>query len=195
MRRRYSIPLVVIAIAVAHLFGGAIPAVIVGALGVAFIVAQLFGWNPSAALGATAYDRTRAGISAVWLAGIGILYHNFLVANWSDNAYLWLVLIGDAFFLLGILFAAATLLPVRTVQRPLYWLGIGALWVLGVVATAMLLYALVIIPFQGYSGRQVFISHLLGLFSLLPSLYLVGYLLPRRRAGSEPEASPLLTSE
>ena len=188
MRRLYPVVLTLIFIAIAYLFAGSMPAIAAAVIGGLVTIALAMGWNPPALLGTDGFSRVKAGISAAWLAVIGVAYNSFLVANWSDNAYLWLALIGDTLILLATIFALA-MLPIGRIQRPLYWFGIGALWVLGVVASALLVFALIIIPFQGYSDRQVMLSHVEGLLLLVPSIGVLGYWLPRWRQDKPAEAA------
>ena len=120
-------------------------------------------------------SQSLAAVSALWLAALGLFYLLVLVANWSDNAYLWLFMIGALLILVSIPFALAALLPYNNFRRIVIWLSIGLLWLFGAFSSVMLIGALFIIPSQHYPTPQVFVSHLVGLLVLLPTLFFVGY--------------------
>lgn len=118
---------------------------------------------------------------------MGLIFNTLLVANSSDNAYLGIALMGFAFFLLGVVFLLSAALP-EGIRRAIYSIGLGLFWLIGALPVLMVISALVIIPsqgyntpFQGYNTNQVFISHLLALMLLVPSLLVIGFVLPSGR--------------
>ena len=110
------------------------------------------------------------GGSALLLSGVATLYLKVLVADWGDNAYLWLAFIGYALFPIIVVFAVATLLPHDAFRRIVVALGVAFTFAFGVISVLALVQALIVIPSQNYRTNQVFISHLAGLVTLLPAL-------------------------
>lgn len=123
--------------------------------------------------------RRNSLLSALILAGLGLLFLNVLVVNGNDNAYLWVALIGNGLLLASVPFAFAAALPPGPVQRMVTRSGVVLVWLLGIFGTVLLGLGLVIVVMQRPWQAQVFVSHLAGLVLLVPSVLLVGYRLNR----------------
>ncbi len=121
--------------------------------------------------------RLLTALGAVALVALGVVFMRVLVANTSDNAYLWLALIGLLLFLPAAPFALATLLPERAGRRLVVRIGLWLLIGVAVLAGVLLIFSLAIIPSQGYDyDPRVFRNHLIGFVVLavtLPVLYVV----------------------
>ncbi len=188
MRQRYPLVITVVLTAIAYLFAGNIPAAAAFVLGMLVTAALAFEWSPLAFLGEESFSRTKAGISAASLTTLGLTFTSVLIGDFANNDYFWIAIIGNTLILLGTLFALA-MMPVGRLQRPLYLFGIGALWVLGLVAPALLLIGMIALFFQETSSGQAMLSHIGALLLLLPSVYMLGYWLPRWRSQDPPEAA------
>ena len=97
------------------------------------------------------------------------------MANWSDNAYLALALIGAALAATAVPFALAALLPCGSRRRVVLILGIASLRVVGALGALVLVASLVANRSRNYrDGTPLFVRHLVGLILVLATLYLAG---------------------
>src|ERR1051325_302327 len=119
--------------------------------------------------------RHLAFVSFIWLALVGAAFLTVLVANWNDNAYIDLALIGVALVISSIPFGIAAFLNHSTVYRLAVPFGKGLIWIISALGLFILIQSLIIIPSQSYPTNRVFISHLLGLVLLIPTTFFVGY--------------------
>ncbi|GEM_PF-3658615 len=115
----------------------------------------------------------------MWTAALFPVYTRVLVLDPSDNAYLWLRMIGPAMMPAAVAFALCAALPWRPARLSLWWAGLGMAGLSGGLGLLVLLFALAIIPFQHYPTGTVFMAHSAGFVILALSLYLLLRRLPR----------------
>jgi hypothetical protein len=119
-------------------------------------------WRPSRTVIAL------VGLGLLLLAG---LFLGVLVANWADNAYLDLAMIGVLLVLASSPFILAAILPDHWSRRILLYLGVGVLCVVGLLGAAILINSLLVIPSQDYRhDPRVLGRHLIALVVLSPSV-------------------------
>jgi hypothetical protein len=122
-------------------------------------------------------------VSAAVLAAVATVFLRVLTRDHGDNAYLWLYLIGAALPLGCGPFLIATALPRGRLRRGIVALGVAIVALIGVLGTALIVLALLIIPSQAYQSHWVLVSHLAGLLLLAPSvLFVIIRHRPRRAA-------------
>jgi hypothetical protein len=115
------------------------------------------------------------------LAGI---FLGILVANWADNAYLDLAIIGVLLILSSTPFMLAAILR-HSARRILLYLGVGVLCVVGLLSATMLISSLLVIPSQDYRyDPRVFGRHLIALVVLVPAI--LGVMVLLVRSGQKP---------
>jgi len=120
-------------------------------------------------------SRLTTAVSFGWLLGLGLIFLAVLVRDDDDNAYLFLVMVGAALGFVSAPFALATVLPHGIMRRLVVRGAIVLLWIAGAFSVLWLVVSLLIIPSQDYDGNEVFLSHLVGLLLLLPTLFVIGY--------------------
>ncbi len=120
-----------------------------------------------------------AALGALWIGAAAALYLYLLVANWSDNAYIGIALIGFALEPVGVLWTLAALLPYGGARRIAVLAAAALLWLVGLLGLIILVPSIAIIPSQPYPTNQVLISHLAALAALLATLVFPGWLFRR----------------
>jgi hypothetical protein len=177
---------------IAFLVGALVASFVLGpllALPTAFVVvAAAFLVKRSGALqGGKQLPRLCAAASASLMVGLGIFFIKVLVANPSDNAYLWIALLGVLLGVVGVPFGLAAIAPRGPLKGVLAQIGVGLVWTVGAPGALLLLSGAPIylistrgVPPGGFVDSRVAINHLLGFLALLPVLWLVGYHWPRQ---------------
>lgn len=144
----------------------------------------------SGALAAThRLPRRIPAASAGLLAALSLGFLNILVASPTDNAYLWIALLGVLLGAMAVPFALAAVAPAGAVRGWLARIGIALVWCLGVPGALVLLLGaplyLLSSP-RGVPGTfvddRVAVNHVLASLALLAAVWLVGYYWPRRGA-------------
>jgi hypothetical protein len=125
-----------------------------------------------------------------------LLATSALVANPSDNAYLWLMCFGVLLLGIAIPFALAAGVPWQRIRCGLAQVGVGLVWGVGVPAALLLL---AVGPLHLLSGpfvprtsvdQRVIVHHTVGGLALGAAIWLVGYRWPRRSSRSGPGSPP-----
>lgn len=177
---------------VAFLAGALVASFLLGpglALPVALtVVAAAFLARRSGALqGGKQLPRWHAAASAAVLAGLGVFFVKVLVANPSDNAYLWIAGLGLLLAVIAVPFGLAAIAPRGPLQGMLAQVGIALVWTVGGPGAVLLLVGGPIyllssrgVPPGGFVDGRVAVNHLLGCLALVPVLWLVGYHWPRQ---------------
>ncbi len=94
-------------------------------------------------------------------------------ADYGDNAYLYIPWIGFWPIAVSVPFALATVLPEGGLRRIVVLLGVAVLLLFGGLSSLGLIGSLAIIPSQDYPTSQAFVSHLLGLRTLVSVVFVV----------------------
>jgi hypothetical protein len=137
--------------------------------------------------GAASLTRGSAAASMLLVSGLGCFLLAVLVANRSDNAYLWIALLGMLLVVAGLPFGLAAVAPFEGLRRSLTRVGLVLVWGIGAPGLLLLLIGgplyLVSTPgaFPGgaVDGRVV-LNHVVGSVLLLIVLWIVGYYWPTR---------------
>jgi hypothetical protein len=129
------------------------------------------------------HSRPLAALIALWLLALAGLLLRVLIANWSDDAYLGMALVGTALLVASGLFLLAALLPGTT---PVRVASLGGLVVIGVVCvmsglSARALVAALATHNVDQPGSAVLWRQIVGLAVVLPSLAGILVLLRRQR--------------
>ena len=152
------------------------------------VVAAAFVVRRSGALqGGKQLSRGHAAASAALMVALGLVFNRVLVANPSDNAYLWIAALGLLLGVVGVPFGLAAIAPRGSLRGVLAQTGIVLAWTVGGPGALLLLvggplYLLSsrgVLP-GGFVDGRVAINHLLGFVSLVPVLWLAGYHWPRQ---------------
>ncbi len=125
-------------------------------------------------------DRATLGGTAAGLLLLGAFFLQVLVADSSDNAYFYLFALGMALLIAALPFVLAALMPGGAPRRMTARLALGFLSVVGLPGLVLLIFAVLLIPFQNYESSQVLVSHVLGLVLLLAALIAMIFLYRRR---------------
>lgn len=139
--------------------------------------------------GADRLARPAAALSAALVAGTGLLFMAVLVANPSDNAYLWIWLLGWLLVAIAVPFALAAMLPAGAARRWIARAAVALVWGVGLAGALLLLlgaplYLLssaALLP-GGRVDERVAPNHVLGSLLLVALVWLAGSYLPRRPA-------------
>jgi len=123
-------------------------------------------------------SRVQALLSGFWLVLLGVIFQQVLVANWSDNAYLWIALVGFGLYPAGVLFIIAGLLPYSVVRTVVRYIAQGLLWFVGGLGLMLMILGIIIVLAQGnlYNPvwtSPVFLGHVAGALLLSVTLYVV----------------------
>lgn len=139
--------------------------------------------------GADRLARPAAALSAALVAGTGLLFMAVLVANPSDNAYLWIWLLGWLLVAVAVPFGLAAVLPAGGTQRALARAAVALICGVGVPGAVLLLLgaALYLVstapaPSGARVDPLVALNHAFGALLLMALVWLVGLHLPRRPA-------------
>lgn len=132
-------------------------------------------------------SRRIAAASAFLTGGLGVFFVKVLVANPSDNAYLWIWLLGVLLGVTAVPFALAALVPAGALRSGLARAGIVLVWCLGAPAVLVLLAGAPLYLLSSprdvpgtFVDNRVAVNHVLGSLALLAVVWLVGYYWPRR---------------
>jgi hypothetical protein len=135
-------------------------------------------------------SRPIAAASAGLLGGLAFIFTRVLVANPSDNAYLWIALLGGLLAAPAVPFALAAVAPAESVRGGLARAGIALVWCLGIPGALLLIAGaplyLLSIPRDApgvFTDNRVAVNHVLGSLALVAVVWLVGYHWPRRSRG------------
>ena len=171
-----------------------------GTVGASFLVGPLMALTVVPALAGAAWLLRRSGAlaggerlprglaaaSAGLLVALGLFFVKVLVANPSDNAYLWIAILGVLVGVLAVPFALAAVAPAGAPRGRLARAGIALVWGLGVPGALILVAGaqlyLLSIPHDVPGVRvddRVAVNHVLGSVALLAVVWLVGYRWPR----------------
>jgi len=125
------------------------------------------------------FSRRSALLSALVVGGLGGVFLKVLVLNPSDNAYLWIAMVGALLLAVAAVFALALLVPFR---QPVRWLTRAALlllWAVGGLGALLMLLGVVLPLLSGAPTRSadyaVVGAHTVALLGLVLTLWLVGY--------------------
>ncbi len=128
-------------------------------------------------------SRALARGSAAILVVLAIVLRTVLVRNQSDNAYLWIAIVGMALLVPAVPFALAAMLPRGAAMIWLMRVGIVLLWLLAVPGLVLLAsgagLSLSSSPRGLPTDLQVPTSHLLAFALLASALFAVGWYWPR----------------
>jgi hypothetical protein len=179
----WGVAFLVTALVASFFLGPVLALPVAGALG-----ATIVGLRRSEALaGGRRLPRERAAASAGLLAGLGVVFAKVLVANPSDNAYLWIAMLGVLLGAVAVPFALAALAPAGPLRGGLARLGIGLVWVVGGPGALLLLVGALLSLLSSPRGvpgavvdDRVAVNHVVGCVALLGLVWLVGYYWPRR---------------
>jgi hypothetical protein len=152
-------------------------------LGFSLVGAVLLCMQSGALSGARDLSRKMTAASALVCGGLALLFLRVLVANPSDNAYLWIAVLGYLLVAPAVVFGLATIMPVRRLRQWLSQAAVLLLWVVGVPGAMLLaagsLLAAISGGGPGVVHSRVVAYHLIGLLALLAGLWLAGYRWPR----------------
>jgi hypothetical protein len=147
------------------------------------VAGVFFAAHSEAIKGAKGLSRRMAAASALLLACLGLVFIKVLVANPSDNAYLWIAMLGAAALAVSVLFVLAAIMPIDRARPWLSQTAIVLLWIFGAPGAVLLLLGGPLYLGRGarwpFVDNPVVVNHLVGLLVLLPSLWLVGFHWPR----------------
>lgn len=122
-------------------------------------------------------SRRRTALSGLSILLLGIVFQQLLVRNWSDNAYLWIAMVGFGLYPVGIAYLLAGAFPESAVRTGLVYLALGLLWFVGGLGLVLMVMGAIIVLAQPsfYSWASLeFISHTAAAVLLAITLYCVG---------------------
>jgi hypothetical protein len=155
-------------------------------LGIGLVAGGITGWRLATPVQPSPLSRALAGGSAGILGIFSVICRTLLVGNPSDNAYLWIEVIGRVVMAPAVLFVLVPIVGHAGARRWLLRAAITLLWVIAVPGVALLLLgatlAIVTTPSDRILDARVPVSHVVGAVFLAGTLYLVGYRWPRRMA-------------
>lgn len=148
--------------------------------------------TPALRTGGT-FSRRSALLSALMVSCLGGIFLKVLVVNPSDNAYLWIAMVGVMLLAVAAIFALALLVPFT---QPMRWLTRAALfllWAVGGLGALLMLLGGLIPLLSGTPGGTadyaVVIAHIAALLALVGTLWLVGYQWQRGEPSSQSGSS------
>ncbi len=174
---------IVVAIILAMLASLALGTIIGPIIAVSLVAGAVIGLRVASRITRIHASRALARGSALALVFLAIVLRTVLVRNPSDNAYLWIAVVGMALLLPAVPFALAGLLPRGPATSWLMRAGIVLLWLLAVPGLVLLVIgaglSVATAPPSIPMDTQVPLSHLLAFVLLAGTLYLVGFYWPR----------------
>jgi hypothetical protein len=130
--------------------------------------------------------RALAGGSAGILGIFSLICRTLLVGNPSDNAYLWIEIIGRLILAPALLFVLVPIVGHEGARRWLLRAAITLLWVIALPGLVLFLIGAALTIFSTSTASmldpRVPISHVIGALLLAGALFLAGYHWPRRMA-------------
>jgi hypothetical protein len=182
-----SIRALVIAVVVAVVLAAAL-SMLVGTLigpliAVSLVAGAVLGGQVARQVTPATASRALARGSLAVLITLGVVFRTVLVGNPSDNAYLWIAVLGMLLFFPAVPFALAAIVPRGRATSWLMRAGIVLFWLIGGGGLSLLgigggLYLTSTPPGIAMDSR-VPIFHGIGFVLLLGALYLVGFYWPR----------------
>lgn len=128
-------------------------------------------------------------LSAVLLVVLGWVLKGPLVANDSDNAYIWLWMMGAALLGVAVPFALAAVVPSAAARQRLAQVGIVLTWAVGAPGAVLLLLGAPLylvtsarMPPGGMADGRVAPYHLIAALLLTGVVWLIGVYGPRQAA-------------
>jgi hypothetical protein len=182
-----AILIAVLAAALLGLLGSFLLGTFLGpVVGIGLVAGGIIGWRLATPVQPSPLSRALAGGSAGILGIFSVICRMLLVGNPSDNAYLWIEVIGRVVVAPAVLFVLAPIVEHAAARRWLLRAAITLLWVLAVPGVALLLLgaalAVITTPSNRLLDARVPISYVVGAVLLAGTLYLVGYRWPRHMA-------------
>jgi hypothetical protein len=117
-------------------------------------------------------------LAGAWCLVLALVYTLLLVLNPEDNAYPWVLNIGQMLFLVGMAHICCALAR-GNLRLVFWWVSMAGLWFVGLVGGGLLLFALALIPGQGYTDDRVLWVHILALVGLAATVYGIAFRMPR----------------
>jgi hypothetical protein len=154
-------------------------------VGIGLVAGATIGWQIATPIVISQLARALAGGSAAILAIFSVVCRTLLVGNPSDNAYLWIEVLGRLVMAPTVLFVLVPIVGHAGASRWLLRAAITLLWVIAVPGVALLLLGAALAVISTPSSMLDFrvpVSHVIGAALLAGTLYLAGYVWPRRMA-------------
>jgi hypothetical protein len=154
-------------------------------VGIGLVAGATIGWWIATPVVMSQLARALAGGSAAILAIFSVVCRTLLIGNPSDNAYLWIEVLGRLVMAPTVLFVLVPIVGHAGASRWLLRAAITLLWVIAVPGVVLLLLGAALAVVSTPSSMldlRVPVSHVIGAALLAGTLYLAGYVWPRRMA-------------